>query len=434
MSNEEIDSTVRLLFIGIILLVSGLSTTALFSDNIAFAQSESTEDTTDPGTGTTEDTTESTEIQTERMTTDYTEEERNTRESTKKSLEDTSTETTGTTGETGGTETTGTTGETGGTETTGTTGETGGSGTTTDTGTTDTGTTDTGTTDTGTTDAVIEEPVATQIQVYIDNIEDSSIGQMVYIKGNGAVESQKIDITIFAEGNEEIVQLGIYSTNSGEFSTIWIVGSDLGDGTFTIKASDPSSEAETTFTMTGTDFVTKKVASDISDKAETLAGGGGEVIIDDTTGDNKVGEGFLYDKQFKDKLNILEKLIAFVQGLVEDGLADFETQMGTMETQMYDADDALQIQIDSLAAQTLVVTEKSTLIMISSGQQSSFTITCPAGEIAQGGGIEKMTPQVNYVNIFANQMDGTNGWYFEASNTHSTDLQVKLYVYCLKLA
>ena len=94
----------------------------------------------------------------------------------------------------------------------------------------------------------------------------------------------------------------------------------------------------------------------------------------------------------------------------------------------------LQIQIDDLAAQTLVVTEKSTLIMISSGQQSSFTITCPAGEIAQGGGIEKMTPQVNYVNIFANQMDGTNGWYFEASNTHSTDLQVKLYVYCLKLA
>ena len=153
---------------------------------------------------------------------------------------------------------------------------------------------------------------------------------MVYIKGNGAVESQKIDITIFAEGNEEIVQLGIYSTNSGEFSTIWIVGSDLGDGTFTIKASDPSSEAETTFTMTGTDFVTEKAPIIVEDKAQTLAGGGGTVVVDDTTGDNKVGAGFLYDKQFKDKLNILEKLIAFVQGIVEDGLADLQTQMCVM--------------------------------------------------------------------------------------------------------
>jgi len=31
-------------------------------------------------------------------------------------------------------------------------------------------------------------------------------------------------------------------------------------------------------------------------------------------------------------------------------------------------------------------------------------------------------------------MDGTNGWYFEAANTHPDDsIDVKLYVYCLTL-
>ena len=77
MSNGEIDSNVRLLFIGVLLLVSGLATTALFSDNLAFAESESTDDKNnaqkqamqaleqakaamaeDPGSDTTEDTTD----------------------------------------------------------------------------------------------------------------------------------------------------------------------------------------------------------------------------------------------------------------------------------------------------------------------------------------------------------------------------------------
>jgi len=285
---------------------------------------------------------------------------------------------------------------------------------------------DSTTVDTGTTEVPVE-PVKAEMSVYVDNIEDSSSGQMVYIKGDGAVESQKIVITILGDGNEEIVELGIYSTNSGEFSTIWIVGSNLGDGTYTIKAADSSSQAETTFTMTGTAFVTEKVVSDISEEAETLAAGGGEVVVEDTTGDSKVGSGFLYDKQFKDKLNILEQLIAFVQGLMEDGLAD-------MGTQMHDADDALQTQIDGLAAQTLVVTQQSMYIIIPSGEQSSYTITCPDGYIAQSGGIEKMTTEIGFIHIFANHMDGTDGWYFQASNSHPTDeYEVKLYVNCLEL-
>ena len=73
-------------------------------------------------------------------------------------------------------------------------------------------------------------------------------------------------------------------------------------------------------------------------------------------------------------------------------------------------------------------------IIIPSGEQPSYTITCPVGEIAQGGGIEKMTPLDNSITIFANQMDGSNGWYFQASNIHPTDpIEVKLFVYCLTL-
>ena len=45
-----------------------------------------------------------------------------------------------------------------------------------------------------------------------------------------------------------------------------------------------------------------------------------------------------------------------------------------------------------------------------------------------------MTTQVAYMNIFANRMDGTTGWYFQASNSHPTEsFEVKLFVNCLKL-
>ena len=101
---------------------------------------------------------------------------------------------------------------------------------------------------------------------------------------------------------------------------------------------------------------------------------------------------------------------------------------------MYSADDALQAQIDGLAAQTLVITHKEMYIKIPSGDQSSYTITCPTDEIAQSGGIVKMTTQIGYIDIYANHMDGTNGWYFQAANSHPSDeFDVKLYVYCLKL-
>jgi len=482
LSKVEIDSNVRLLFIGVLVLISGVALTNFHFDNFAYAETESIDDTRtsqqdalkaleraksaiaeDTGTNSTGTTEETTTVDAGATNSTGTTEETTT-------VDAGATNSTGTTEETttvdaGATNSTGTTEETttvdaGATNSTGTTEET----TVTveeqnertlkvytdeekntrettkqalvdDTTTTepvdDTTTTepvdDTTTTepvdDTTTTEPVIE-PVKAEMTVYVDNIEDSSSGQMVYIKGDGAVDSQKVVITILGDTNEEIVELSIYSTNSGEFSTIWIIGSDLGDGTYTIKVADPSSQAETTFTITGTAFVTEKVQSDVSDTAETLAGGGGEVIVDDTTGDSKVGAGFLYDKQFKDQLNILEQLIAFIQGLVE-----------SMETEMYAADDALQIQIDDLAAQTIVVTYKEVYITILSGTQSTATITCPAGEVAQSGGVEIMTTLIAFIDIYANHMDGTDGWFFQASNSHPTDdIQVKLYVNCIKLA
>jgi len=102
---------------------------------------------------------------------------------------------------------------------------------------------------------------------------------------------------------------------------------------------------------------------------------------------------------------------------------------------MYDSDAVLQTQIDGLAAQTIVVTNKEMYIIIPSGEQSSYTITCPEGEVAQSGGIDKMTSQVAFIDVYANHMDGTSGWYFQASNSHPTDdFEVKLYVNCIKLA
>jgi len=262
---------------------------------------------------------------------------------------------------------------------------------------------------------------------------------MVYIKGDGALESQKVVIIILGDRNQEIVELTIYSTSIGEFSTIWIVGSDLGDGTYTIKASDPSSQAETTITITGTAFVTKKVVSDISGNAETLAAAGGEVVVDDTTGDTQVGTGFLYDKQFNERISLLEQLVSAIQGLLASlttSVQGLQTQLSGETTARQGADELLQGQIDVLGSKTpiLTVAEKSVIITILSGQQSSNTITCPAGDIAQGGGIEKLTTLASYIEIFANNMVGTDSWFFQASNTHPTDsLDVKLFINCFNI-
>ena len=137
-----------------------------------------------------------------------------------------------------------------------------------------------------------------------------------------------------------------------------------------------------------------------------------------------VGSGFLYDKQFKDQLNILEQLINFIQGLVTN-----------METDMHTADDELQTQIDGLAAQSILVSNNEMYITILSEQQSSYSLTCPEGEVVQSGGVDIMNSQVVFIDIYANHMEAIDSWFFQASNSHPTDdFEVKLYVNCIKLA
>jgi len=80
----------------------------------------------------------------------------------------------------------------------------------------------------------------------IDSIVPSSGGDIVTISGYGAAVSQQVIITIFAEDDEEITELSIFSTGKGEFSTIWLVTNDISPGTYKVKAVDSLDEAETT--------------------------------------------------------------------------------------------------------------------------------------------------------------------------------------------
>jgi len=80
----------------------------------------------------------------------------------------------------------------------------------------------------------------------IENILPSPGGDIVTISGYGAAVSQQVIISVFDVDGEEITELSIFSTGTGEFSTIWLVTNDIVPGTYTIKAVDPVDEAETT--------------------------------------------------------------------------------------------------------------------------------------------------------------------------------------------
>jgi uncharacterized protein YfaS (alpha-2-macroglobulin family) len=82
--------------------------------------------------------------------------------------------------------------------------------------------------------------------IYVDSVVPSTGGKIVTIKGYGAAVSQLIVITIFSETDEEITELTIVSTNVGDFSTIWLADNKITPGTYTIKAVDALSEAQTT--------------------------------------------------------------------------------------------------------------------------------------------------------------------------------------------
>ena len=82
--------------------------------------------------------------------------------------------------------------------------------------------------------------------VLVDSVLPSPGGDIVTISGYGAAVSQQVIITILDENNDEVTELTIFSTGTGEFSTIWLVTNDIPPGTYTVKAVDALDEAETT--------------------------------------------------------------------------------------------------------------------------------------------------------------------------------------------
>ena len=85
--------------------------------------------------------------------------------------------------------------------------------------------------------------------VLVDDITPSGAGKQVKIKGYGAGATQTIVLMIFAQDGEELQELTIFSTGEGEFSTIWLAGSDNEPGTYTIIANDADEESTTTFIL-----------------------------------------------------------------------------------------------------------------------------------------------------------------------------------------
>jgi len=85
--------------------------------------------------------------------------------------------------------------------------------------------------------------------IFVDSVVPSPGGKIVTLKGFGAAVSQGVIITIFSEDNEEIIELTIFTTGAGDFSTIWLVDSSVAPGTYTIIAKDAFNEAQTTLTF-----------------------------------------------------------------------------------------------------------------------------------------------------------------------------------------
>jgi hypothetical protein len=88
--------------------------------------------------------------------------------------------------------------------------------------------------------------IAEGMVILVDSILPSPGGDLVTISGYGAAVSQQVIITIFDEDGVEITELSIFSTGTGEFSTIWLVSNDIPPGTYTLKAVDAFDESETT--------------------------------------------------------------------------------------------------------------------------------------------------------------------------------------------
>ena len=81
------------------------------------------------------------------------------------------------------------------------------------------------------------------------NPPEYRIGDIVKITGSGAGQSSNLIITILGAGKTEIERLGITSTSSGDFDTVWKIPPDFSPGTYTINVKAPTKSAEISFTV-----------------------------------------------------------------------------------------------------------------------------------------------------------------------------------------
>jgi len=84
-------------------------------------------------------------------------------------------------------------------------------------------------------------------------------GDIVTISGSGA-QSYVISIQILAPSGDSIAKFQTFKSGAGEFSTVWIVPGGAEYGTYTIKASDATETAQTTFNL-GTETLQKPETS-----------------------------------------------------------------------------------------------------------------------------------------------------------------------------
>ncbi len=95
----------------------------------------------------------------------------------------------------------------------------------------------------------VHTAVSEGISVFVDSVEDSYQGDLITIKGFGAAPSKTIFVKIVSPTDEEVTDLTVVSTGSGEFSTIWLIPQDLSPGVYTIEVDDRTNQADTTFTI-----------------------------------------------------------------------------------------------------------------------------------------------------------------------------------------
>ena len=85
--------------------------------------------------------------------------------------------------------------------------------------------------------------------VSVEDIVQTSLGKQLNIKGFGARISQPVVIQILGQDGIEIIELTTFATGVGNFETLWIIPKDIVPGNYTIKATDPVDEAETSFVI-----------------------------------------------------------------------------------------------------------------------------------------------------------------------------------------